>query len=56
MPMNLGILSCSLWWWCVKDSVVLTDPKPVGEGDAIHVHHVQMKKSWIIGLEPYGDG
>ena len=35
--------------------VVSTDPKPVGEGDAICVHH-KLKKSKIIGLKPYRYG
>ena len=36
--------------------VVLTDPKPLGEGDAMYVQHIQQKKSQIIGLKLYWDG
>ena len=32
---------------------VFTDPKPVGEGDAIHVQTIQIEEKQIIGLNPY---
>ena len=53
--MNLGILAVSDDD-VPETKVVSTDPKTVGEGDAICVQHIQLKESQIIGLKQYRDG
>ena len=39
-----------------ETEVVLTDPEPKGEDNAIHVQCLQTMQSQNIGLKPYGDG
>ena len=36
--------------------VVLTDPKPVGEGDAICVQHIQTEEKLNYWTKLHGDG
>ena len=36
--------------------IVLTDPKPVDEGNAIHIQCVQFKEKLNYWFKPYGDG